>query len=181
MEPRPAATLILARPADGGVEVLVLTRAEGNPFLPGYTVFPGGAIDPADEEAAQAQFGDRGEAARACAVRELQEELGITLEPQVARGMPEVARWVAPEFIAKRFDARFFAAPAPDQEPVPDGTEAADARFVSPSDLLAEVEAGRAEVFWPTLVMLRALAECATVDDVLALRVEQIPDPRVTR
>lgn len=173
--------MILARPADGGVEVLVLTRAEHNTFLPGYTVFPGGAIDPADEDAAEGLFGDRGEAARACAVRELEEELSITLEPDLAGRMPEVARWVAPEFIEKRFDARFFAAPAPDQEPVPDGTEAADARFVSPSELLAEVGAGRAEVFWPTLVMLQALADCGTVDDVLALRVEQIPDPRVSR
>jgi 8-oxo-dGTP pyrophosphatase MutT (NUDIX family) len=173
--------VILARPADGGVEVLVLRRAEGNPFLPGYTVFPGGAIETVDEEAAERLFGDPSEVARACAVRELEEELGIRLDLAVAAGMPEVARWVAPEFIQKRFDARFFAAPAPEQEPVPDGTEAADARFVSPAGLLEEVGAGRAEVFWPTLVMLQALAECRTVDDVLALRVEQIPDPRVAR
>src|SRR5688572_22218135 len=131
MEPRPAATVILARPAERGVEVLVLTRGSANPFLRGFTVFPGGAIDPEDDDLAERLFGDRSEAARACAVRELEEELGIRLEPEVAGTLVEVARWVAPEFVEKRFDARFFAVPAPaDAEPAPDGTEASDARFV---------------------------------------------------
>ncbi|MGH2710074.1 MAG: NUDIX hydrolase [Actinomycetota bacterium] len=182
MEPRPAATVILARPAEGGVEVLVLTRGPDNSFLPGFAVFPGGTIDPSDAELAARLFGDREEVARACALRELQEETGIRFEPQEAESLVEVARWVAPEFIEKRFDARFFAAPAPDgAEPVPDGKEASEARFVAPSEVLDEVDRGRVEVFWPTLVMLRALAECATVEDVLDLRVEQTPNPAVPR
>jgi 8-oxo-dGTP pyrophosphatase MutT (NUDIX family) len=180
MEPRPAATLILARPAERGVEVLVLTRGSANPFLPGYTAFPGGAIDPEDTSLAERLFGDRREAARACAIRELEEELAIRLDPRGAETLVEVARWVAPDFVEKRFDARFFATHAPaNAEPAPDGKEASDARFAVPSEILDEVDRGDAEVFWPTLVMLRALAECGTVEDVLALRVEQIPDPRV--
>src|SRR5688572_6492751 len=169
--------MILARPGEGEVEVLVLRRGRGDPFLPGYTVFPGGALDPEDADLAERLFGDRSEAARACAIRELEEELGIRLESRDPGAFVEISRWVAPEFIKKRFDARFFAAPAPeDTEPSPDGIEAADARFVAPSQVLDEVERGEAELFWPTLVMFRALADCRTVDDVLALRVEQIPD-----
>lgn len=199
MEPREAATIILARPAEAGIEVLVLTRADASPFLPGYAVFPGGTIERWDEELAASMFGDTADAARACALRELYEEASILLthngpiarrpdapigsiafDPPVARTLVEIGRWIAPEFIETRFDARFFAAPAPRGiEPQPDGREISDARWATPREVLDAVDAGETQVFWPTLVTLQALAECAEVADVLALRVEQIPDPRV--
>jgi 8-oxo-dGTP pyrophosphatase MutT (NUDIX family) len=200
-EPRLAATLILARPSDEGIEVLVLTRAEESRFLPGFAVFPGGAIERWDEELATSLFRDGSEEARACALRELYEEAAILLtrrgpvarrpdaplgsiafDPPAARTLVEIGRWVAPEFIETRFDTRFFADSAPrGVEPEPDGVEISAARWVSPQEVLNEVDAGETRAFWPTLVTLRALAECREVADVLALRVEQIPDPRVAR
>src|SRR3990172_5902018 len=78
-EPRPAATVIAARQGPEGVEVLVLQRGSRSRFLPGYVVFPGGAVDPADVEHAARWFGTSAEAARACAIRELSEEAGLVL------------------------------------------------------------------------------------------------------
>jgi 8-oxo-dGTP pyrophosphatase MutT (NUDIX family) len=48
MEPRPAATVIVARSAGEGIEVLALTRAPASQFAPGFVVFPGGVIEPKD-------------------------------------------------------------------------------------------------------------------------------------
>ncbi|WP_444999227.1 MBL fold metallo-hydrolase [Halomonas mongoliensis] len=47
---RPAATLALVRDSDRGLEVLLLQRTWQAAFLPGYFVFPGGAVDPQDPE-----------------------------------------------------------------------------------------------------------------------------------
>src|SRR4026209_2300403 len=78
-EPRPAATVIAARDGVDGVEVLVLQRSPSSRFLPGYVVFPGGAVDAGDSELARRWFGDAGEAWRAGAIRELAEETGLAL------------------------------------------------------------------------------------------------------
>ena len=79
MEPRAAATVILVRGSDAGPEVLVLRRGAAQRFLPGYVAFPGGAVDPGDADLAERWFGTPNEAARACAVRELAEEVGIAI------------------------------------------------------------------------------------------------------
>lgn len=47
---RPAATLALVRDAERGLEVLLLQRTWQAAFLPGYFVFPGGAVDPQDSD-----------------------------------------------------------------------------------------------------------------------------------
>lgn len=49
--PRPAATVMVLRDGADGVEVLLLRRAGGTPFVPGAHVFPGGAVDDADQVA----------------------------------------------------------------------------------------------------------------------------------
>jgi len=48
IEPRPAATLLLMREAQGAPEVFMLQRTSKAAFLPGAFVFPGGALDPDD-------------------------------------------------------------------------------------------------------------------------------------
>ncbi|HSH56893.1 MAG TPA: MBL fold metallo-hydrolase [Halomonas sp.] len=47
---RPAATLALVRDGAAGLEVLLLQRTWQAAFLPGYYVFPGGAVDITDSE-----------------------------------------------------------------------------------------------------------------------------------
>jgi 8-oxo-dGTP pyrophosphatase MutT (NUDIX family) len=192
--PRLAATVIVARPAEDGVEIVALTRAPGSRFAPGFVVFPGGAIEPRDEELASRLFGDRAESARACALRELYEETGLLLtvdgpitlrpngpienvafDPPAPEVLVEISRWVAPEQLEKRFDARFFATAAPPGlQPSPDGTEIEEARWARPGDLLAAAERGDTTLMWPTYVTLRELERCRSVAEVLALRVAQV-------
>ena len=45
---RPAATLLLLRDTEGGIEVLMTRRSSKASFAPGAYVFPGGGIDAAD-------------------------------------------------------------------------------------------------------------------------------------
>jgi 8-oxo-dGTP pyrophosphatase MutT (NUDIX family) len=194
MEPTPAATVIVARPADGGVEVLAVTRADASRFAPGFVVFPGGTIEPGDEALAARLFGDPTEAARAWALRELYEEAGVLVtadgpvavaptrslaslrfDPPAPGALVEVARWVAPEELDLRFDARFFATAAPAElQPRADGVEISRAWWAPPNRL---TEAHEVSLAWPTRLTLEALASCQSVGDVLALRVEQVPRP----
>jgi 8-oxo-dGTP pyrophosphatase MutT (NUDIX family) len=198
-EPRPAATVIAARPAGtaegagAAVEILVLQRSSGSRFLPGYVVFPGGAVDPGDAELAERWFGDRAESTRACAVRELAEETGLALTsgglvpaagdelarvheaPPPSRALHQISHWIAPEDVPVRFDARFFAVAARSGvDPRPDGGEADRAWWVDPRALLRDFEAERCSLYWPTLKTVEALAECAAVEEVLALDLPQI-------
>jgi 8-oxo-dGTP pyrophosphatase MutT (NUDIX family) len=51
--PRPAATVMLLRDGEStGLEVLLLRRSSDTPFVPGAHVFPGGAVEAADDDAA---------------------------------------------------------------------------------------------------------------------------------
>jgi hypothetical protein len=58
-----------------------------------------------------------------------------------------------------------------DVEPEPDGHETAHAWWASPSSLLDDWAAQRRKLYWPTYFTMRALARCATVDELLALRI----------
>lgn len=53
--PRPAATVVLLRDADEGLEVLMIRRHAQSDVLGGAYVFPGGKLDPADTEIAVTQ------------------------------------------------------------------------------------------------------------------------------
>jgi 8-oxo-dGTP pyrophosphatase MutT (NUDIX family) len=90
---RPAATVMLVRDAPAGLQVFVLRRVAAMAFAPGMTVFPGGAVDPADHDPALQWAGpdehwwaehlqQQAPLARAlvvAAVRELFEETGVLL------------------------------------------------------------------------------------------------------
>ena len=92
-EPRHASTVILLRDADDGPEAYLLRRVKGMAFAGGMHVFPGGSVDPADEDADVAWTGPSAEQwgqwfaappplARAlvcAAVRETFEECGVLL------------------------------------------------------------------------------------------------------
>ena len=68
---RPAATVMLLRDTDAGLEVFMLRRTTAAVFAAGMYVFPGGKVDPAD--------GDGDEAFVVAAIRECYEECGVLL------------------------------------------------------------------------------------------------------
>lgn len=111
--PRPAATVVLVRPATpAGFEVYTIRRARSMAFASGVYAFPGGGVDPADATADVAWTGPSPEewgerlglgqaAARAvvcAAVRELFEEAGVLLA-EGPNGAPDVG---GPEWEADR-------------------------------------------------------------------------------
>jgi 8-oxo-dGTP pyrophosphatase MutT (NUDIX family) len=187
-EIRKAASVIAVRDGAEGPEVLVLERSAGSRFLPGYVAFPGGATDAEDAAHAERWFGAAEEAPRACAVRELLEEVGLVLSAEglrEAHGQPMtaiegsppradqlrlIARWIAPPDVPVRFDAQYFAVRAPaDVEPEPDGHEAARAWWAPPSAILEDWAEQRRKLYWPTYYTMRAFARCTSVEDLLAL------------
>ena len=82
----PAATLVIFRhdPAGGPPQLLMVERSSAMRFAGGAAVFPGGRVDPADRDLAEA-LGAEGEeaveetAARIAAVRETLEETGLAV------------------------------------------------------------------------------------------------------
>ena len=77
----PAATVVLVRDGDSAVEVLML-RKNSKITFGGMWVFPGGKIDAADYPGGEVSPDNIDAAARAAAVRETQEEAGITVDAQ---------------------------------------------------------------------------------------------------
>jgi glyoxylase-like metal-dependent hydrolase (beta-lactamase superfamily II)/8-oxo-dGTP pyrophosphatase MutT (NUDIX family) len=82
--PRPAATVLLLRDTDAGLEVLMTRRSATASFAPGAYVFPGGGIDAADAQAhdiaaRRATQHEQALTQAIAAIRESFEELGILL------------------------------------------------------------------------------------------------------
>jgi 8-oxo-dGTP pyrophosphatase MutT (NUDIX family) len=171
--PRVAATVIVLRDAADGPEVLLVRRNPASRFMGGAWVFPGGAVSRDEGE---------GEAAlRAAALRECQEEAGITL------GAPDelvvFSRWITPAQVKTRFDTWFFLAPAPaGQEPRPDGAEIVAVRWITPAAALEELAAGELFMVFPTIKHLERLRSFRTASELLdyARRSVVVPvEPRV--
>ena len=82
--PRPAATVLLLRDSDAGIEVLMTRRSLTASFAPGAYVFPGGGVDAADAAAhahasRRATQSDLHLTQAIAAIRESFEELGVLL------------------------------------------------------------------------------------------------------
>jgi 8-oxo-dGTP pyrophosphatase MutT (NUDIX family) len=173
--PRLAATVILLRGADSGLEVLLAQRTPKARFMGGAWVFPGGAVSPQDGE---------GEAAlRAAAVRELAEEAGIELTNPSE--LVPFSRWITPAVVKIRYDTWFFLASVPDgAEPEVDGEEMVQARWYEPHMALAAAEAGEIMLVFPTIKHLEQLSKFGTADELLrrarASTVAPV-EPRVVR
>jgi 8-oxo-dGTP pyrophosphatase MutT (NUDIX family) len=185
---RDAASAICVRhDGSGAPEVLVVRRSERSRFLPGYIAFPGGALEPGDEDRAARWFGDAAERHRAGAIRELVEEVGVAVtmrsvvtattldpveqDPPDRSALKEICHWIAPAVVPVRFDARYFAIAVDDGlEPVVDGREVIAAWWASPAALLSGWTDGDHKLYWPTWFTVSKLAACASVSDVLGLR-----------
>jgi 8-oxo-dGTP pyrophosphatase MutT (NUDIX family) len=162
-EPRLAATVILlrrgGRHSDRGLQVCMVRRNPEARFMPNVWVFPGGAVERGEDD------GEAGH--RSAALRELEEEAGISLsEPDE---LVPYSRWITPEAVSTRFDTRFYLALAPAHSPpTPDGEETVEARWFKPAEALDLHRNGEIELVFPTIKHLESLLEFATAEDALA-------------
>jgi len=161
--PRPAASVVLlrrgGRHGDRALEVLLLKRTESAKFMPGVWVFPGGSVDDGDG-VDEARF-------KACALRELEEEAGIVLDPE--EELVLFSRWITPEVVSRRFDAWFFLALAPAHAPPrADGVETVDAGWFEPANALEAHTAGEMALAFPTVKQLESLLPFASSDEAIA-------------
>lgn len=88
------------------------------------------------------------------------------------------AHWITPEHMPKRFDTMFFIAEAPiDHAAKHDGREAVDSVWIRPADAIAEAEAGKRTIIFPTRVNLEKLGRSANIAEAFAAAAR---DPIVT-
>lgn len=87
------------------------------------------------------------------------------------------ARWLPPEGLHKRFDTRFYLATLPEgEEMLVDGHEAVHSRWAAPAELLADADADRISMLFPTRCNIARLAQ---FDSVAAILRDQTPPPFV--
>lgn len=168
---RPAATLLVVRDGPDGIEVAMGKRPPGGPFGDVW-VFPGGAVDSEDLEAAASP-----EAAwRLAALRETWEEVGLALTDPSGVEVPDgpgspherlssvgarfdadrlvyLSNWVTPTFVPKRFDTRFFVVDA--DGPLVHGDELIEVGWISADRAVDLYERDQLPMIFPTVSHLR--------------------------
>ncbi len=170
----PAATVIVLRDADSrqkGIEVLLLRRNAKTAFHGGAWVFPGGHIDPEDYNPAAPD--DMLAAARQAAVREAEEEAGLSLTTET---LLYFSHWTTPLIRPKRFSTWFFVAQAGGDAVQVDGMEISDHVWMRPHEALEARQAGEIELPPPTFVSLMKLSAFSTVKGALAYVSGREPD-----
>ncbi len=168
----PAATVVLLRDADDGLETLMLHRTSKVAFG-GMWVFPGGRVDDGDRHPDDAD--DDEVAARRAAVREAAEECALLVEPHE---VVPFSHWTPPIQTPRRYSTWFFVARASDGDVIVDGGEIHDHAWLAPTEVLARRDRAEVDLAPPTYVTLAELAAFATVDDVLAEALGRQPVPR---
>ena len=159
-QPIPAATVVLLRAGDNGVETLMLRKNREIRFG-GMWVFPGGRIDGADYPAS----GDTTEAARRAAARETLEEAGIHTRPDE---FVWFSHWTPPPVAPKRFITWFFATEVSHDQPIViDGGEIHDYQWITPQQALAQHAARTLDFVPPTWVTLHYLTQHPSVTGLL--------------
>ncbi|HUA72508.1 MAG TPA: NUDIX hydrolase [Solirubrobacteraceae bacterium] len=162
--PRPAGTVILLRGGASSLEVLLVQRNPDARFMGGAWVFPGGSVDHDEGDGDQ---GDGDAAARAAAIRELEEEAGITIQDPFE--LVPFSRWITPAEVKIRFDTWFFLAPLPvGAQARADGSEVIDARWYSPAAALDARTRGELFLVFPTIKHLEQLSAFDSTNALLA-------------
>lgn len=163
----PAATVVLVRDGDAGVETLMM-RKDSRVAFGGMWVFPGGRIDDDDRAGAP---DDLAAACRAAA-REAQEEAGLEVDPEA---LEWISFWIPPPQTPRRFATWFFVAPAPTGEVVIDDGEIREHRWLDPVEALALRDRGEIELAPPTWMTLRWLLGQPDVATCMAAAAETEP------
>lgn len=168
---RPAATVILLRDTDSGLETLLLRRNSQLAFHGGAWVFPGGRIDAEDYPPDAPD--DRMTAARRAAVREVHEEAGLIVSPD---DLLFLSHWTTPEGRPQRFATWFFITAAAGGAVQVDGGEIQAHRWMQPAQALELQRAGEIELPPPTFVTLTQLTPYRIVSDALTALAERTPE-----
>ncbi|GAA1822916.1 NUDIX hydrolase [Agromyces salentinus] len=155
-----AATVVLLRDGELGVEVLLARRPQRGSFADAW-VFPGGAVDAADV-AGDALDGE--ETARRAAVRETREEVGLDVD---ADELVPFSHWTPPPGSPKRLRTWFFAARVPEGDLTLAPDEVVAVQWIRPGEVLERHAAGDLTLWPPTWVTLHGLAHAASVDEAL--------------
>ncbi len=151
--------MIVLRGGASALEVLLVQRNPNARFMGGAWVFPGGAVD-RDE-------GHGDPALRAAAIRELEEEAGISIADPAE--LVPFSRWITPAEVKIRFDTWFFLAPLPaGAEARVDGSEVVDARWYAPTAALEARARGELFLVFPTIKHLEQLSVFDSADALLA-------------
>ena len=151
--PRLASSVIVLRGGSDSLEVLLVRRTPAARFMGGVWVFPGGAVDAGEDELD-------------AALRELEEEAGIGGIGRDA--LVRFSQWITPAQVKIRFDTHFFLAPVPaDAQPVIDGEEIVDMRWLGPGGALEAHGRGELELVFPTIKHLEQLAEFESASELL--------------
>ncbi len=173
---RLAATVVIVRdtPASPGFEVLMVRRNEKMAFMAGAYVFPGGRVD--DDDLARAN-GDPAEAYRLAAVREVQEEAGVVVDPSQ---LILIAHWVTPEIETRRYDTRFFLVRMPEgQHAQHDAGETTEHAWLSPLEAINSCLRGEIMLPPPTWTTLKRMQRHQTTGDLFAWAQSVAIIPRV--
>lgn len=156
-EIRPAATVVLVRDSQSGLETLLLRRNSRLEFAGGSWVFPGGRVDEEDRHSGDGEH----DAARRAAVRETLEEAGLDV---ALDSLCYFAHWTAPEQAPKRYATWFFVSDVfSSMEVTVDGSEIVDHLWVSPGEAIQKHHNGQIELMPPTFITLEELSACADV------------------
>jgi 8-oxo-dGTP pyrophosphatase MutT (NUDIX family) len=156
----PAASVILLRDGQDGLEVLMLRRTAKASFAPDAWVFPGGRVDPEDGADPLSL-----EAAQVAAARETSEEAGIVVNPE---DLIPYSLWCPPPESPRRFLTWFFVASVPLKgEVTVDGGEITEHEWVRPAGAIAARDEGKVALLPPTWVTLWDLDQRADVAVVL--------------
>lgn len=167
----PAATVVLLRDSENGLETLMLHRTSKVAFG-GMWVFPGGRVEDADR---RPDDPDDEAAARRAAVREAQEECALRVHED---DVVPFSHWTPPAMTTRRYATWFFVARASDGEVTVDGAEIHDHRWLTPREVLDRRERGEVDLAPPTWVTLSDLADLPSVDVALAMAGARKPVPR---
>ncbi|MEA2416569.1 MAG: hypothetical protein QOI58_3226 [Thermoanaerobaculia bacterium] len=183
--PIPAASVIVLR--DSPLEVLMIRRHSKSSFVPDAWVFPGGVVEPSDDDGTE--LGTM----RIAAARELFEESGIWLgaplvdaddkrrkllageitfaslideSPLDLEKLVWTSRWITPVGVPKRFDTYFFlAAVNRDAVASAENVEAVEVIWIPPAEAIE-----RLQIVFPTQKNLEALAGFTSAEELLASR-----------
>ncbi len=183
----PSATAVLIKQAGvdnkgGEIEVFLARRNDALSFLPGYWVFPGGAVDPEDYYAKSDQnaSGDKSgeklreklsesEAYLNAVDREVFEEVGVCIAD---RPKLDFAHWITPEGSPKRYSTKFYLTGVDSDlanSMQVDGSELVEGSWLSISDAIKMHKSGQAPMLPPTIVALLRLQGKSCVDTAVAL------------